>query len=114
MILRKTKVDSTAHGSNAFLAYYLLHFLIWETLAEPIYGLFAVFFGLLPDFDSLFFILKGKDPRDNTFQHHLYFGSHWPITYVPLILITTVSFIFNFYPKMFLVPTVGIYAHMIC
>ena len=107
-------MDSTAHSTNAFLMYHLLHFLIWGSLAPPIYGFFTLILGILPDFDGIYFALKGKDPRDNTFQHHMYFGSHWPITYTPLLIFLIFSFIFNFYPEIFLMINVGIYMHLIC
>ena len=106
-------MDSTAHASHGYFLYFFLHWLIWGTLVPPIYGAIIVICSILPDFDGLFFVFKGKDPHSNEFQHHLYFGTHWPITYIPLIVIFIITWIFNWIPEFFLALVVGVYGHLL-
>ena len=106
-------MDSTAHGAHGFFMYYLIHYIIWGIIPSPIFGIFAIFFGTFPDLDGLVFALKGKDPNSNNFQHHMYFWSHWPISYLPVIILFLISWVLNWYPQIFLLPAVGIYTHLL-
>jgi len=70
-----------------------------------------VIFGLFPDFDGIYYLIKkrGEGGIDTEFQHHLYYWTHWPISYIPVIIIFIISLIFNFFPEYFMMPVVGIY-----
>ncbi len=72
---------------------------------------FSFIFGLFPDFDGIYYLIKkrGEGGIDTEFQHHLYYWTHWPISYIPVIILFIFSLIFNFYPEYFLMPVVGIY-----
>ena len=55
-------------------------------------------------------LLKTKSKKtDNSFQHHLYYPTHWPVTYTPLIAWTVVTYFIDFYFPYFLALVVGIY-----
>jgi len=104
------------HSAYAFLIYYLI-WICWKG-AFIIGGeyryivLFIIICGMAPDFDSVYWFIKkkGKIKNDTTeFQHHLYFWTHWPISWTPLIIFFIISLIFNFYPEFFLAPVVGVY-----
>jgi hypothetical protein len=105
-------MDSTAHGAHAFWLFYAIHFLIWQEFPAPIYSALILLFGNLPDFDGLYWKLKGGQ-HDNNFQHHLYFWSHWPISWIPVVVIMIFSFITSLAPQFFLCVVVGVYAHLI-
>ena len=96
----------------------MIYYIIWliffgQGLWIPNHYLvfFSVIFGLFPDFDGIYYLIKkrGEGGIDTDFQHHLYYWTHWPISYIPVIIIFIFSFIFNFYPEYFLLPVVGIY-----
>ena len=108
-------MDSTAHGANAFWLYYIIYFMVWgSNPIPPSFMFWIVLFGNVPDLDGIYWAFKNKKfTADNNFQHHLYFASHWPITYFPLIIISILSMIFNFYPEFFLIPLIGVYTHLL-
>ncbi|MGV9173139.1 MAG: hypothetical protein ACOC4M_17895 [Promethearchaeia archaeon] len=102
------------HGAFAFLIYYIVWLIFYSdgSFILPRYLVFlSVIFGVFPDFDTLYYIAKkrGEGKIDTQFQHHLMFWTHWPISYLPLIVIFIVSAIFNFYSEYFLTPVIGIY-----
>lgn len=102
------------HSAYAFLSYYLIYFLWKGSLMPGLIVFLIVFFGLFPDLDGFYWKIKEKQKMDTKFQHHLYYWTHWPISYIPLILIFIVCVIFNFYPELFLIPVIGIYCgHLI-
>jgi hypothetical protein len=105
-------MDGTAHGAKAFIVYHLLFYLIWHTLPLPIYSLLIILFGNLPDFDSIYWHFKGGK-FDNHFQHHLYFWSHWPIAYLPVVILTLIAFLTHFLFDLMFVAVFGIYMHLI-
>jgi hypothetical protein len=105
-------MDNVAHSAHSFLMYYGLYALIWHHLPPPIFSLLVIIAGILPDTDGLYWKIKGGQ-HDNTFQHHLYFWSHWPIAYLPLVGIFLLSLLFAWYPEFFLILVVGIYSHLI-
>ncbi len=104
------------HSAYAFLLYYLI-WIFWK--GSFIIGgdyryivLLIVISGMIPDFDTIYWYVKKRGEHQiNTteFQHHLYFWTHWPISWIPLIILFIISLLFNFYPEYFLVPVVGIY-----
>ncbi len=106
-------MNTTAHGSYALLLYSLIAWLAWGVLPTGIMAFFAVIFGISPDFDGIYYRLAKKGEIGNDFQHHLYFWTHWPLSYLPLVILFTISAIFQFYPYIFAIPMIGIYSHMI-
>lgn len=104
------------HSAYAFLSYLFIYF-IWKgtILTLPRYIVFLVVIaGMVPDFDTIYYLVKKKGKIDTDFQHHLYYWTHWPISYIPFIIVFVISLIFDFYPEYFLIPVVGIYlGHLI-
>nr|MDO8118268.1 hypothetical protein [Candidatus Sigynarchaeota archaeon] len=49
---------------------------------------------------------------DNSFQHHLYYPTHWPVSYVPFVAWVIASYFLSFYFPYFLAMGVGIYTHL--
>ena len=104
------------HAAYAFLIYYFV-WILWKGTfiisGEYRYIVFlVVLFGILPDFDGIYWFAKqrSKPQIDTTeFQHHLYYWTHWPLSFSPLIILFVFSLIFNFYPEFTLVPVIGIY-----
>ena len=97
------------HSSYAFLLYFLVY-LVWKGTIIPGWAVFLILFaGLFPDLDTIYWIFKKKGKMNTEFQHHLYFWTHWPISYVPLIFVFVISVLFNFYPEYFIIPVIGIY-----
>ena len=105
-------MDSNVHGSSSFLLYHLIYYLWFHTIPLPIVSLLAFICGILPDFDGIYWKLKGKK-YDHTFQHHLKFWSHWPLAYFPLVILFVVALVFDFYPQYVLLPVLGVYLHFI-
>ncbi|MFO8018178.1 MAG: hypothetical protein R6U96_06045 [Promethearchaeia archaeon] len=102
------------HGAFAFLIYYSIWLLFYSegTFILPRHLVFLiVIFGVFPDFDALYYIVKqrGEGKINTQFQHHLMFWTHWPVSYIPLIIIFVISTFFNFYSEYFLTPMIGIY-----
>ncbi len=113
------------HSAYAFLIYYII-WILWKGSfiidGEHRYiVLLIVILGAFPDFDAIYWLIKKRGSGgaiDTEFQHHLYFWTHWPISYIPLIIIFIVSLIFDFFPEYFfpeyfLVPVVGIFGHLL-
>lgn len=77
----------------------------------PDYIVFLIlFFSALPDLDALYFmVIKKETEIDSRFQHHFYSWAHYPLVYLPFVVIFVLSLIFNFYPIYFLIPVIGIY-----
>ena len=69
--------------------------------------LILIFFSILPDFDFLFYRFIKRKKYDSNFQHRKWF-THWPITYIPLLILLF------FFPslELFLV-CFGIFSHLI-
>ncbi|MHA1679890.1 MAG: metal-dependent hydrolase [Promethearchaeota archaeon] len=107
-------MNGTAHASYSFLTYILFFQLIFNAVPPGLLCFLSLLFGMFPDIDGLFWrLLKRRAQEDNSFQHHLYYPTHWPVTYTPLVAMTVVSFIFDWFPSYFLVLTWGIYCHLI-
>lgn len=66
-----------------------------------------IFTSVLPDLDVIYQKTILKKPFDHSFQHHQW-ASHWPVTYLPLILLTALTN--NYYA---LIITLGVYSHLI-
>ena len=102
------------HGAFAFLTFFLIHALFIDIIIPGWAVFLIIFFGVFPDLDTLYWFFKKKGRLSMEFQHHLYFWTHWPLSYAPLIVIFLISLIFNFYPVYFLIPVIGVYCgHLI-
>ncbi|MFX0103633.1 MAG: metal-dependent hydrolase [Candidatus Hodarchaeota archaeon] len=103
-------MNGTAHSSYSFLIYSLVSVVfLGET---PTMGLcvLSLLFGMIPDIDGMYWKVKNKSKKtDNSFQHHLYYPTHWPITYTPLVAWTIITYFIDFYVPYFLALVVGIY-----
>jgi len=69
-----------------------------------------VFFSMFPDLDIFYGGMnKGLENLDENFQHHYFSRAHYPLLYVPFIVLFVVSFILDFFPLYFLIPVIGVY-----
>lgn len=103
-------VNSTAHASYSFLLYSLVSIVFLGTVPNTGLCVLALVFGMFPDIDGIFWKLKNRTKKtDHTFQHHLYYPTHWPITYTPLVALTVIAYFLDFYFEYFLCAAVGIY-----
>jgi len=103
------------HGAYAFLIYYVI-WIIWK--GNFIIGgeyrylvLLSIIFGIFPDFDGLYYFIKNRLMRkfNKEVQHHFYSWTHWPLSYVPIVVLFIISLVIGFYPEFFLTPVVSIY-----
>lgn len=107
-------MNSTMHAVVSYLIYNLVYWLWIGSLASPLAGMGAIFFGILPDLDGIYYSIKKKNTvHGMDFQHHLYSWFHWPICWFPLIVVFLLSLIFKFYPQFFILPMLGVYLHLI-
>ena len=92
-------------------SYPSLLFIIVAKLFDIQFSLFdlliLVFFSILPDLDFLFHKFIKRQKYNSNFQHHKWF-THWPITYVPLLILLF------FFPglKLFLI-CYGLFSHLV-
>jgi len=49
----------------------------------------------------------------SSFQHHLMYPTHKPVTYVPLVAWTILAFLLDIIPMQSLAVTMGIYCHLV-
>ena len=96
------------HAAFAFLSYYLIYYFWQNSIVPGWIVLLTIIFGVLPDLDIIYWKLKGGK-IDTQFQHHLYYWTHWPISYFPILIIFLISLIFDFYPEYFLIPVISLY-----
>ncbi|MHA1368523.1 MAG: metal-dependent hydrolase [Promethearchaeota archaeon] len=109
-------MNGTAHASYSFLVFSTISYFLLHSIPTGGMCFLALLFGVFPDFDGIYWrIKKGKKAIEdtNTFQHHLYYPTHWPVSYIPILILTIFVFAFNFYPLYFLAITVGVYSHLI-
>jgi len=108
-------MDGNAHGSFACWVYVVVHLIVWQSIPPNACLFLIVICGSLPDFDGIYWSIKKRSMQaDNNFQHHLYFWSHWPISYLPLLAVAILSIIIDFYPSFLIIPAFGVYMHLIC
>lgn len=100
------------HSAFGILFYYIIY-IIWSgSLIIPSYYFNAlVYFSILPDFDAIYYLIKGKGRLKLTmeYQHHLNSLTHFPLIFTPVIIVFVVCVILNFYPLYSLISVVGIY-----
>jgi hypothetical protein len=78
-------LDTTAHKAAALWLHAGIHCTAFRELPSPELSTVAMLARVAPDLDGLFTKLIGRDPIENTFQHHLYYPTHWTIAYLPLL-----------------------------
>ncbi len=106
-------MNGTAHASYSFLIFTLLHVTLFRNVPTGGLSVLALLFGMFPDIDGLYWKLTTKSVQsDNSFQHHLYYPTHWPVSYLPLVAWVVVSYFLSFHFPYFLAMLVGIYAHL--
>jgi hypothetical protein len=100
------------HGAYSLIIYYII-FVIWKKtfILPSLLTLLIIFFGIFPDFDTLYWIIKNRKAKNSgtEYQHHFHYLTHWPLSYAPLVIALVFNMIFNFYIEYFLVPVIGIY-----
>lgn len=104
------------HSAVGFLIYYIIHSIWAKTLIIPGYlVMLIVFYSIFPDLDAIFWYLKNRKKKLNfmTLQHHYKSRMHYPLTYIPFIVLFLISLIFNFNPILFIIPPIGIYSHFL-
>ena len=106
-------MNTTAHACYAFLIYNLIYWLWFGVYPPGVLCLFSVLFGIAPDLDYIYWKLVKKRDLDQTFQHHLIFWTHFPLSYIPAVIIFIISIFLNFFPEFFLSLVVGLYSHMV-
>jgi hypothetical protein len=107
-------MNTTAHASYSFFIYLLILQLGWQTWPNGIMCFFSLFAGIVPDLDGVYHtIIKKGNINDQNFQHHLYYPTHWPSSYIPVVIAFVFSLIFDFYPQYFLIAIVGPGSHLI-
>jgi len=100
------------HSAFGFLIYYVIYIIWTGSFIMDFYSVFLiVFFSMIPDLDIFYGGLKkgGLKNLDENFQHHYFSLAHYPIIYIPFVLLFIITLIVEFYPRYFLIPVVGIY-----
>ena len=106
-------MNGTAHASYSFLIFTLVSFILAGTLPTGSIAFLSLFFGIFPDLDSIYWRITSRGKKsDNRFQHHLYYPTHWPVTYLPVVAWTIIAFTFDIFPLHALAVTVGVYSHL--
>ncbi|MFW9946790.1 MAG: hypothetical protein ACFFDX_08170 [Candidatus Odinarchaeota archaeon] len=100
------------HGAYSLIIYYVI-FMIWKKtfILPPLHTFLIILFGIFPDFDTLYWIIKTHKSKNSgtEYQHHFHYWTHWPLSYTPLVIALGFSIIINFYIEYFLIPVIGIY-----
>lgn len=106
-------MDTLSHSIHASWVGILLYWLFWQSFPTPMTLILIFIAGNIPDFDGIYWKLKGGK-HDQNFQHHLYFWSHWPISYSPLLVVLLLSVIFDFAVGWVVIILSGILTHFVC
>jgi hypothetical protein len=115
MIPRLNDMNAPAHASYSFLLGSIVAFVLFGVV--PAGGLCAVTItaGIFPDIDGIFWSIKHRnEPNTTSFQHHLHYPTHWPITYLPVAIWAAVTVILGFFPIHFICLAIGLYSHLAC
>jgi len=107
-------MNGTAHASYSFLIFSAISVFLIGAVPEGSPSVLAVAAGMLPDIDGLFWKLTHPGKKSGTdFQHHLMYPTHWPVFYLPLVVVTIITWLAGFYPMHFLAITMGAYLHLV-
>jgi hypothetical protein len=107
-------MNTTAHGAYAFLIYVLFLQLFWHAWPNGFMCFFIIAAGMAPDLDGVYYVvIKKQSMNDPKSQHHLHSWTHWPSSYIPLVIVVALSIAFQFYPQYFLIALVGPGSHLL-
>ncbi|OLS15014.1 MAG: hypothetical protein RBG13Loki_1332 [Promethearchaeota archaeon CR_4] len=106
-------MNTTAHASYSFFIYVLILQVGWHVWPNSMMCFLSLLAGIAPDLDAAYHtIVKKGNINDPTFQHHLHYWTHWPSSYLPVVIAFAFSLIFDFYPQYFLIAVVGPVSHL--
>jgi len=100
------------HAAFGFLIYYSIYILWTGSFIMPSYYISVIiFFSILPDLDAIVFYIRkrGKFKIDTNFQHHFSSIAHYPLLYIPFILMFIINIFFGSNPLISVIPVIGIY-----
>lgn len=107
-------MNATSHASYSFLIFTCISTILFGRIPNGGLCVLVLVMGIFPDIDGIFWIVKNPGKITGTsFQHHLMYPTHWPVTYTPLIAWTIFAIWFNIIPMYSLAMTLGIYTHMV-
>ncbi len=105
-----SRVDQ--HSAFGFLVFYIIY-VIWTQsfIMDGLSLVLILFFSVVPDLDILYGAHKreGLKKLDEEFQHHYFSIAHYPLVYVPFIIVFLICLILNSHPLYFFIPVIGIY-----
>jgi len=100
------------HAAFGFLIFYPIYILFTGSLIMPSYYISSIiFFSICPDFDAIVFYFKkrGKFKLDTEFQHHFSSIAHYPLLYIPIIILSVTNIFLGSNPLFSVIPVIGIY-----
>jgi len=100
------------HAAFGFLIYYSIYILWTGSFVMPSYYISAIiFFSILPDLDAIVFYIRkrGKFKLDTEFQHHFSSLAHYPLLYIPIIVLFIINIFLGSNPLISVIPVIGIY-----
>ncbi|MBN2150442.1 MAG: metal-dependent hydrolase [Candidatus Lokiarchaeota archaeon] len=107
-------MNATSHASYSFLIFSAVSVFLLGAVPQGGPSALAVAAGMLPDIDGLFWKLRHPGKHSGMdFQHHLMYPTHWPVFYLPLVAVTAITWLVDFYPMHFLAITMGAYLHLV-
>src|SRR5271157_1396300 len=107
-------MNTTAHAAYAFLIYCFILQLFWHIWPNGCICFFIIAAGMAPDLDGVFYVaIRKQSMNDPKSQHHLHSWTHWPSSYIPIVIVVALSIIFDFYPQVFLIALIGPGSHLL-
>jgi len=100
------------HAAFGFLIYYAIYILWTGSFIMPSYYISSIiFFSICPDFDAIVFYIRkrGKFKLDTEFQHHYNSIAHYPLLYIPIIILSIINIAMGSNPLTSVIPVIGIY-----
>ena len=100
------------HAAFGFLIYYFIYILCTGSFVMPSYYISSIiFFSICPDFDAIVFYIRrrGKFKLDTEFQHHYNSIAHYPLLYIPIIILSIINIAMGSNPLTSVIPVIGIY-----
>lgn len=100
------------HAAFGFLIYYFIYILWTGSFIMPSYYIsMIIFFSICPDFDAIVFYIRkrGKFKLDTEFQHHFNSVAHYPLIYIPFIILFIINVFMGSDPLTAVIPVIGIY-----
>jgi len=100
------------HAAFGFLIYYIIYILFTGSFIMPSYYISSIiFFSICPDFDAIVYYVRkrGKFKLDTKFQHHFSSVAHYPLLYIPFIIMFIINVFMGSDPIISVIPVIGIY-----